>query len=121
MTDLEKATIKIENNLIIVEFKENATIDREAALSVTDAVSNMVENKTYGLIIDATKMHFINNDARKHFGARKNEHILATALLITSAIQRSFANLYLRFGKSTLETKLFTEEEKARNWLAQKL
>jgi hypothetical protein len=52
-------------------------------------------------------------------GDELNSMIIATALITGSGLSKILGNLFLSFSKPQFPTKLFSEEEKAAEWLQQ--
>lgn len=60
----------------------------------------------------------ITREAREYYaGPEISKHRVAEALLINSMATRITANFYLRVNKPITPTRLFTEEQKAIDWL----
>ena len=68
-------------------------------------------------LIDMRDVSFIDSQARSHAAAQYRSHVAGQAILIESRISSYFANLFLKFSKPKVPTRLFTVEEEAIVWL----
>ena len=68
-------------------------------------------------LVDMRKVSFIDSKARAHAAAQYRPHVAGQAILIESKISSYFANLFLKFSRPKVPTKLFTVEEEAIKWL----
>lgn len=118
---LTNSTVTINNYIVTVKFNEGAKIEIADAEEITSASSKLIQNGNHGVLIDARYMMFISNEARKHFATRSNPLIKAVAMVVKSAFQKSFANMYLTFAKPIKPTQLFNDIEKATEWLSIKI
>lgn len=112
--------IEFENYLITCTFNKNSKIDEQNAEKVTVEVKNFVDENVgkYGLIIDISEIMFISSKARKHFAKRKNEKVVAVAIVLKNQFQTGFYNLYQQFAKPIIPTRSFNKIENAKDWLA---
>ena len=118
---LPYTNIYFQGNIIIVRFLQNSNIDIIEAPLISEKVGELVKNTKCGILIDARDLMFITNDARKHFASQANPYVLYIALLINSVIQKSFANLYLKFAKPVIPTRMFNNYEASINWLKEQI
>ncbi len=68
-------------------------------------------------LVDLRDVSFIDSNARTYAAAQYRPHVAGQAILIESRISSYFANLFLKFSKPKVPTKLFTKEEDAIIWL----
>jgi len=68
-------------------------------------------------LIDLRDVSFIDSNARAYAAAQYRTHVAGQAILIESKISSYFANLFLKFSKPKVPTKLFTAEQDAIIWL----
>jgi len=117
--ELEFGRIEFEKLFIICSFNKNSKIDEKNAYEVTTNIKHFVEENVgkYGLIVDISEIMFISSKARKHFAERKNEKILAVAIVLKNQFQTSFYNLYQQFAKPIIPTRSFNKIENAKEWL----
>lgn len=118
---VEKAIIYNHENVIFVRFLSGSHVVASDVPFIIEAVANFENYPRQGLLLDVRELEDISNDARKMFAAEKGKFIVANALLINSAIQQTLANLYFRFAHPVIETRMFTEENDAIDWLQAKI
>ena len=68
-------------------------------------------------LIDIRDVLFIDSKARAYGAEQYRQHVAGQALLIGSKFSSYFANLFLKFSKPKVPTKLFTDENEAIRWL----
>ena len=106
----------------ILEMRMHRTsIDMDAALKITFAVNNLTKDLVHVNLVDIRKMSFMSSDARKHFGSQDKSTVKAVAIIINSKLHTPIVNLYLKFSRPSLPTKMFDNEDDARSWLNEKL
>ena len=62
-------------------------------------------------------MTFINRAARDVFGGHDKSTVLAVAVISDSIMHKSLLNLYFKFNKPKIPTKVFDKVDKGRAWL----
>jgi len=72
-------------------------------------------------LIDIRDMVFIDSKTREFAAAQYRPHVAGQAILLESKISSYFANIFLKFSKPKVPTKLFTIEEEAVKWLKQQM
>ena len=110
-------TYSTEDKILTIRFLPRKNIDVEAAKSIVSAASELSGDERHANLADSRDLMFMSNDARKYFGQQNKKTVMAIALLIQSKIQESFGNLYLRFSSPSIPTKMFTNENEAKQWL----
>lgn len=68
-------------------------------------------------LVDLRDVSFVDSNARAHAAAQYRSHVAGQAILIESKISSYFANLFLKFSKPKVPTRLFTNEAEAISWL----
>jgi hypothetical protein len=68
-------------------------------------------------MIDIRNMLFIDSKTRAYAAAQYRPHVAGTAILVDSKMSSYFANVYLKFSRPKVPTRLFTNEEEAIQWL----
>ncbi|MDO9184639.1 MAG: hypothetical protein Q7W13_01410 [Bacteroidia bacterium] len=73
----------------------------------------------YPTIINIRSVKSINKPARDFLASEKgSEGIIAAAMLIDSSLGRILGNFFIQINKPLKPTKIFTNEIKAKKWLA---
>jgi len=112
------ANIYIDDNKYVrIVFKKNVSIEKAHAQEITEAISPLIGDALHGNLIDARQLLFMSSEAREHFASQDNSQIVGVAIIIESRIQVGFANLYMKFTKRKLDTKLFNDIDSAKAWI----
>lgn len=74
-----------------------------------------------GTLIDACELVFLSSQIRQYFGAQKKDNLVAWAILISSSVQKTLANLYMQFTKKATPTKVFSDHDEAISWLKEQI
>ncbi len=71
-------------------------------------------------LIDMTDVKAMTQDARAFYAGPEPQKVLtAVAIVTSSAIGATVANLFLTMSRPVLPTKMFTDMEEAKKWLRQ--
>lgn len=110
-----------KDRIIYIHTKEEAVIDlKEAALQFAlweKTKKRLVEDHTYGTIIDLREMKSLDQEARMHYAKSSDKQGVALALITGSPFSVFTANFFLNFNRGSQHVKLFTEEKKALSWV----
>lgn len=70
-------------------------------------------------LVDIRLLKGASKEVRDYMGNDKTAtgQISKAAILLGSAITKILGNIFIRFGKPPFETKLFTDRNKAIDWL----
>lgn len=123
--DLEFAKIyyiaKID--LLEVDYQKDTLIDRKEALSVIGFSRSFNNGANKYTMITATKEFFnMTPEARATFADQMKTGFQTEkmALFVNSLAYRIMANFFIRFDKPPIPTKLFSDRDKAIDWLLNK-
>lgn len=90
----------------IKEAKENAKV----VVSLSD--------KEFPLLIDSTGIKSITKEGRDFFSMNNRESlVIALGILVNSPLSRVVGNFFMGLNKPRVDTKLFSSEEEAIQWL----
>lgn len=118
----EKAEIKLlKNGVLKIMLLPNAAIDFKSAKEMTDSAEVISGTKIHANLIDIRKMMFMSSDARKHLKNYSNSNVAAIAILIDSKLHKTLMTMYFKFTPPKIATKVFDDEQEARNWLTKKI
>lgn len=93
----------------IEEAKEN--------LAVTKQVANGMPRP---LLVDISKVRAMNKEAREEYVKQQQDQFIAAVALVTNSnIGKMIGNIFIGINESTIPTKLFTDPDKAKDWLLQ--
>lgn len=99
----------------------NCTLDMDTLEKMTKTGDEWNQEHLCANLMDIRNMFFIDSKTRAYAAAQYRPHVAGTAILTDSKISSSFANLYLRFSKPKVPTRLFTNEEEALRWLREQI
>ena len=114
------AEIWFENGIVHIVYKPGCVLNiNNIKLIVQDRLK--VSAGTKGpILIDFRNLVSSDNATRSYLATPEAERYLnAGAILITNEIQRLIMNLYLKIDKPNLPARVFTNREKALEWLEQ--
>ncbi len=109
-----------QEKILRLVFKRGSTINLEAAKEVMDSI-RASKNETLANIVNTKEMLFMSKEARSYFAANNKETVLCIAVIINSKFQKSLGNMYLRFNKPKINTRLFEGENEAVSWVKEVL
>ena len=95
----------------------NCTLDMDTIEKVTEVGDTWNEENLCANLIDIRDMMFIDSKTRSYAAAQFRPHVAATAIVVESRMSSYFANLYLKFSKPKIPTRLFTKTDEAEKWL----
>lgn len=96
---------------------KKSSIDIDTVKEMTRVGDLWNGEKLCANLVDLRELLFIDSKTREYAAAQFREHVAGQAILIESKISSYFANLFLKFSKPKVPTKLFTDEGEALKWL----
>jgi len=99
----------------------NCTLDMDTMVEMTRVGDEWCGKRLCANLIDIRNMFFIDSKTRSYAADQYRPHVAGTAVLVDSKISSSFANLYLKFSKPRVPTRLFTHEDEAVKWLKEQI
>ena len=117
VTSCTKANIYSETNILFVIMDKETQIEFNDAKEITQTLKDLEDFSKTAMLIDISKMLFISKEARKHFAEQTDPNIKAIAIIMSSTIQKTFANMYLKFANPQIPTRMFLSENEAIRWL----
>lgn len=107
--------------ILTIRMEHKSDITLEKAKLITTEIESITGDKLHANLVDIRLMTFMGSDARKHFGSQNKKTVLAVAILSNASFHKPLVNLYLKFTRPSLPTKVFNEEEDAIAWLKEVL
>lgn len=108
----------LEDGIMHLVYKPDLIITLEIAKQMVDHRLQTFNGKTYPVFIDIRNLIAIKADARKHLaGPEAIKYISAGAIYLDSYIQYLVGTIFLKIDKPAIPARLFTEKEKAFEWL----
>lgn len=108
---------KRDDKIYVYKTVKNSSIDLETIKAMTKAGDEWNGTELCANLIDIREVLFIDSKARAYGAEQYRKHVAGQALLIGSKFSTYFANLFLKFSKPKVPTKLFTNEDEAIKWL----
>ena len=99
----------------------NCTIDLDTLEKMTKIGDEWNGSRLCGNLVDIRNMLFIDAKTREYAAAQYRPHVAGQAILISSQVSGYFANIFLKFSKPKVPTKLFTKEDEALKWLKEQM
>lgn len=98
-----------------------SSIDIDTLQAMTEIGDTWNGTKLCANLVDLRDIFFIDSKTRAYAAEQYRAHVAGQAILIESKISSYFANLFLRFSKPKVPTKLFTVEQQAVDWLKEQM
>jgi len=123
--ELEKAFLYlVGDNLTILKFKDNINFTLEDAIEVNEITYKWINGNPFTTLVDARNIRSdISEEAKDFFTYDKKiiELQKAQAIVLNSLHNRILATFYMKFQKPTVPVKIFSDFEKAFDWLKKQL
>ncbi len=97
------------------------TLDMDTLKKMTETGDSWNGTQLCANLIDLRDMFFVDSKTRDYAASQYRPHVAGQAIVIESKISSYFANLFLKFSRPKVPTKLFTLEEEAIGWLKEQL
>ena len=109
--------MEIKEGVIYAKFKQEQ-ISRELAQKIIDLRLSFVDGQTLPALIDGSIVKHLTKEAREVLSSEKaSQNIAALAVIVRNPVTRAIANFFLKFQQPPYPFKLFTDPEKAKQWL----
>lgn len=112
---------ELKPGLVLIRFGEGVSVEASHADEIVQAVRTLTKGQIHANLTDARELHYMSNEARERFGSHDGQGLVAVAIVVSSRLQTTMANLYLLIGKPKYPTKVFSSFEVAAHWLEQQL
>lgn len=110
--------LKIENSILFATYKPDVKIDLEIAKQIVSQRLSFQNGNSYLNLVDARQLKSATKEARDYL-AKHHEGIIASAILVKSAISNMIINMFITFSKPAVSVKAFHDKENALKWLSQ--
>ena len=120
-TEFFKSSV-LEEGILQNFIKDGVHFNAENAWELKRANMELANGERYCVLLTAGFLADITKDAREAVSSEK--YLMSTkakALLVTSMGQKIMGNFYLSINKPVMKTAVFSEREKAIEWLRQQL
>jgi hypothetical protein len=117
--DFEKIRMTLyENGIMSVLFKENFTVGLKDVEEVVAWVSEIANGRKFLNLMEGESNSEVDAEVRSFSASKEqNKFTIADAMVVKSISHRLLSNFYLKFNKPVMPTRLFTDKEKAIQWL----
>ncbi len=114
----KKISVTLDNGILVGTYLCE-TVDLETAkIAVEDRVKRF-GHKDFPLLVHATIVKHVTIEARNYLASEEGcQKIKSCAIITSSIVTRVIANFFLTLNKPLVPTKLFTNEEHAKEWLS---
>ncbi len=119
-TDIDDfLSLDLVNGILFAALKSETVDLKMAKASVTYRLQQY-NDKDYPLFINIKVVKHITKEARDYLASKEGCHKTAScAILINSNVTRVLANYFIMINKPLVPTKVFTNEEGAKQWLSE--
>jgi hypothetical protein len=109
--------LKRDDQIYVYKALNKCTLDLETAKAMTKAGDEWNGTALCANLVDIRDMLFVDSKVRNYAAAQYRSHVAGSAILLGSRFTVTFANLFMKFSKPKVPTKLFTKEDDAIQWL----
>jgi hypothetical protein len=118
---IETSTAQIsllKDNIVKMQFKQDIEASIEDIKQNHQAAQTLTKGKKHLVLLDV-RGFAIGSDKAKAFCASRNPvpYRIAVAALVDSLAVRLRCNAFIKFNKPVVPTRLFSQEQKAIDWL----
>ncbi len=107
----------IKEGILYGKYADNLHLSLEIAKACVERRIFFSQGKSYALLVDMRGIKSTTKQASRYLATIGTTLVKAAALITGSAMNRALGNIFLTIDKPAVPTKLFTSEEKAREWL----
>jgi hypothetical protein len=113
------ATFWMEAGIVYFVYKENASIDLEAAKQIVEDRIRFQKQVDFPIYCDIRGMKRADKAARDFLAKEGSSYTKGVAIIVDSPMTKIIGNFYLGLNKPTTPTKMFTDKEGALEYLSQ--
>lgn len=111
--------MSIEDGICYFIYKKKKIIDFTDSEAVIKERLKFVDGIAYPYLVDIRGIGRMTKEARDNYADFGNDLVIASALIVDSAVIRVTANFYIHVNKPKNPTRMFTDKNKALVWLDQ--
>jgi hypothetical protein len=111
----------MEEGILYGKYVDDLHMTLEIAKYCVDSRFQFSNSRSFALLVDMRGIKSMTPEARKYMSSVGAVLVKAGALIIGSPLNRTIGNIFLTIDKPPVPLKLFTDKEKARQWLQQYL
>lgn len=118
-TEFDNIILLIKNGIMFCEYKEDIINISKAKNIIKDRLS-YADGKTYPAVIKSINKIEIDKSARTFFKSEESSKGLkAIAMMSTNSYSLIMMNFMIRLYRPSIPIKMFTDEQKAINWVSE--
>lgn len=115
---INTAKIWIEDGIVQVVFEPNSNVSLDSAKEIIAHRLKITEFQNYPLYVDIRGILFVDEKTRKHLSSHEGTKCaIGAAIHVDNPISKFFGNLFITVNKPDKPTKLFTNKDRAIQWL----
>jgi hypothetical protein len=117
--DYESSYVKmsIQSNILHCKYADNTRLSEDVARSCIENRIFLSRGKSYPVLTDMLGVVSTTHEASEYITSLGSTLVKAHAFMTGSWISRVIGNILLAIDRPQIPTRLFTSEEKAREWL----
>ncbi len=116
----EFAEIWFENGIVHILYKPGCVLNIANIKQLVEDRIKVSNGQTSPILIDLRNLVSSDNATRSYLATPEAEkYLCAGAMIINNELQKLLMNLYLKIDKPRLPARVFTNKEKALEWLEQ--
>ena len=109
--------LRIENGILFGQYMVE-TVDLKTAILATDERLRFTKGIEYPTLADYSKVKVTTKEARDYFTQQSaSSDLKAIAVLISSPVGSIIGNFFSKINKPPYPFKIFSDAEKAKEWL----
>ncbi len=109
--------IRITDGILHCIFTNSPNMTLEIAKHCVQQRLAASAGKSYPCMVDIRDMKTATTEAREYFANEGSKGVTGGALIIGSQVTKMLANLFLLVNRPKIPTRMFTDENAAREWL----
>src|ERR1035437_9832884 len=118
LLDNDEIKFELEKGILIGTGK-STFVDINLAKKIVHYRQKIQKGTAYPILSNITVTKRSTKEARDYFASEKAcEDVIAAAILIDSILTSMIGNWFLHYSTPLVPTKIFTDEEKAKQWLS---
>lgn len=110
-------TMWMDDNMLCGRYANDLHMNLEIAKTCVEARLTFSQGESFALLIDMRGIKSVTPDARKYMAGVGSILVKAAALITGSPLNRTIGNIFLAIDQPPVPSRLFTDEQKARQWL----
>ncbi len=113
----EFAELWIEDGIVFFTYKPDKNIDLSAAKKIVSDRVSMQKNNTMPVFCDLRGLKEMNKEARDYMAKDGSNLVKTVAVLIGSPVTKIMLNFYMSINQPITPTRMFTDKDKALEYL----